>query len=136
MKTSTVSMFSSSWLMQISLVLSRGMLVKSDSSFKLPIDNEGSCSQIASAKWNHFLTVYLLLVEGSNIGTKILARWLVLVCKADRSDLNAGQLFTSFLCTLQSPYIVSGPIATVFKDLHIYFDILLESNKFLKMVSH
>ena len=72
------------------------MLVKSESTFKLRMDNEGSCSQITSAKWNHFLTVYLLLVEGSNIGTKILARWLVRVCKVDRIGLNAGQLFISF----------------------------------------
>ena len=58
------------------------------------------------------------------------------VCKVDRIGLNAGQLFISFLCTLQSPYIVSGPVSTGFKDLRIYFDILLESNRFLKMVSH
>ena len=60
--------------MQIPIVSSRGMLVKSESMSKLPMDNEGSCSQIFSAKWNDSLTVYSFLVKVSNVGTKKLAR--------------------------------------------------------------
>ena len=60
--------------MQISIVSSRGMLVKSESTSKLPMDNEGSCSQIFSAKSNDSLTVYSFLVKVSNVGTKNLAR--------------------------------------------------------------
>ena len=60
--------------MQISIVSSRGMLVKSEYTSKLPIDNEGSCSQIFSEKWNDSLTVYSFLVKVSNAGTENLAR--------------------------------------------------------------
>ena len=60
--------------MQISIVSSREMLVKSESTSELPIDNEGSFSKISSAKSNDSLTAYSLLVKGSNIGTKNLAR--------------------------------------------------------------
>ena len=68
--------------MQISIISSRGLLVKSESTSKLPIDNEGSCSQISSAKRNESLTVYSFLIKISNIGTKNLARLYVGVCKA------------------------------------------------------
>ena len=92
------------------------MFVKSESTSKLPIDNEGSCSQISSAKLNESLTVYTFLVQVSNIGTKNLARLYVGVCKADRIDLNGGQPCTSCFCTLQSPYIVPGLVPTGFID--------------------
>ena len=49
--------------MQISIVSSRGMLVKNESTSKLPIDNVGSCSQISPENWNVLLTVYSFLVK-------------------------------------------------------------------------
>ena len=55
--------------MQILIVSSRGMLVKNDND-KLPIDNEGSCSQISSTKWSESLTVYLFLIKASNMELK------------------------------------------------------------------
>ena len=62
-KPSTVSVFAKSWLTQISIVSSKGMLVKSDFTSKLPIDNAGSCSHISSANWNESLTLYSFLVK-------------------------------------------------------------------------
>ena len=56
--------------MQISIISSREMLLKSESLFKLPIDNAVSGSQISLGKWNETLTVCSLLVKGFNIETK------------------------------------------------------------------
>ena len=71
-------------------ILSRGMLVKSESTSKLPLDNVVSCSQISSAKWNESLTVYSVLVKVFNLGTKNLKRFYVGTCKIDRIGLNGG----------------------------------------------
>ena len=67
-------MFSKSWLTQISIVLSRGMVVKSESTSKLPINNVGSWWHISSENCNGSLTVYSFLVEEFNMGTKNVAR--------------------------------------------------------------
>ena len=67
------------------------MLVKSESTSNLPIDNVGSCSYISSANWNESLTVYSFLLKGFNMGTKNLARLYVGVCKADKIGRNGGQ---------------------------------------------
>ena len=109
--------------MQISLVLSRGMLAKSVSPSKLPIDNAGSCSQISSAKWKT-LTVYSFLVK-----TKKFTRLHVGICKADKDDLNGGEP-TTCLCNFYSPDIVSGIVPTGFIDLHISIDTMFESTSF------
>ena len=53
------------------------MLVKSESTSKLLINNVGPCSHISSAKLNGSLTVYSFLVKGFNMGTKNLARLYV-----------------------------------------------------------
>ena len=74
--------------MQKSIVSSSGMLVKSDSTSKLPIDNVGACSHISSANWKKSLTAYSFLVERFNVRTKNLARLFVGVSKADRFGRN------------------------------------------------
>ena len=83
-------MFSKGWLTQISIVSSRGMLVKSEPTSKLAIDNVGSCSHISSTNWNESLTVYSFLVKGFNMGTKNLARLHVRLSKADKIARNGG----------------------------------------------
>ena len=65
---------------QISIVSSRWMLVKSESSSKLSIDNVESCPHISSANWNESLSVYWFLVKGLNMGDKNLARLYVGFC--------------------------------------------------------
>ena len=57
-------------LVQISMVSSRGMLVKSESISKLPIKSLESCSTISVVKLNESLTVYLLVVNGSKMTLK------------------------------------------------------------------
>ena len=110
------------------------MLVKNESKSKLVKDNEGSCSQISSAKWNEVLTVYSFLVKVSYVRAKTLTRLYVRVCIVKRIGLNGGHPSSSCLCTLQSPYIVPGLVSTGFIELRIFSDILLESVKLLKMV--
>lgn len=67
--------------------------------------------------------MYLILVKGFNLGTKNLARMYVVVFKAD------------CLCTLQSPYIVTGLVLTGFTDLSVSFDIMLESSRFSEKIT-
>ena len=93
------------------------MLVKSESTSKLPIDNVGPCSHISSANSNESLTVYLLHVKGFNKGIKNLARLYVGVCKANKIGRNGGQPSTCSLYTLQFPYIIPGQVLTAFPDL-------------------
>ena len=78
---------------------SREMLVKSESTSKLPINNVGSCSHISSANWNESLTVYSFLFKGFNMETKSLARLYVGVCRAHKITRNWGQPSTCCLCT-------------------------------------
>ena len=68
------------------MVSSRGMLVKNESTSKLPTKLLETCSTISVAK----LTVYLLLVNCSKIGTKHLGSLYVGVCKADKIGLKGG----------------------------------------------
>ena len=77
----------------------------------------------------------LFLVEGFNMGTKNVATLYEGICKADEIGRNGGQLSTCCLCTLQFPYIMPGVVPTGFTVSSISFDILLESTRFLKMVS-
>ena len=132
-KPSTVLVVSKRWLMQI--VSSKGVLVKSESTSTLTIDNIGSCSHISSANWNESLTVYLLLVKGFDTETKNLAKLYVRVYKADKIGRNGDQPSTCYFCALQSPYIVPGLVPTGFTELCIYFDIILELTRSLKVVS-
>ena len=90
-------------LVQISIVSSKVMLVKSESISKLPMKLLESCSTISLVKLSESLTVYLLSVSGSKIGTKYFASLYVGVCKADKIGLKDGQPLTHFLCTLQEP---------------------------------
>ena len=48
--------------------------------------------------------------------------------------IKLAEMGGSCLCTFQIPYIVHGVIPTGSADLHIFFDILLESSRFLKMM--
>ena len=77
--------------MQISMVSSREMLVKSESISRLPMKLLESCSPISVAKLNESLTVYLLVISGSKIGTKYFVSLYAGVCKADKIDQKGGQ---------------------------------------------
>ena len=77
-------------LVQISIVSSKVMLVKSESISKLPMKLLESCSTISLVKLSESLTVYLLSVSGSKIGTKYFASLYVGVYKADKIGLNGG----------------------------------------------
>ena len=63
------------------------MLVKSESVSKLSMKLLETCSSISVAKLNESLTVYLLLVNGSKIGTKHFGSFYVGVCKSDHISL-------------------------------------------------
>ena len=84
------------------------------------------CSTISVARLNESLTVYLLLVNGSKIGTKYFASFYVGVCKADKIDLKSGQTPTQFLCTLQEPYIIPVLVLTSFRCIRLSSYMLLE----------
>ena len=118
-------------LVQISMVSSRGMLVKSESISKLSMKLLEPCSTISVERLNESLTVYLLLVNGSKIGTKYFASFYASVFKADKIDLKGGEEPTHFLCTLQEPYIIPGLVLTSFRCLSVSSDMLLESTRFL-----
>ena len=92
-------------LVQISMICSRGMSVKSESISKLPMKLLESCSTISVAKLNESLTVYLLLVNGSKISIKYFASY-VGVFKADKRGMKGGPPSTHLLRTLQNPCIV------------------------------
>ena len=78
-----MSLFLKRSLVQILMVSSLGMLVKSESTSKLHMKLLEFCSTISVAKLNESLTVYLLLVNGSKIDTKCFASFYVGVCKAN-----------------------------------------------------
>ena len=78
------------------MVSLRGMLVKSELISMLPMKLLESCSTNSEAKLNESLTVYLLVVNGSNIGTKYFASLCVGVCKADKIGLKGGQPLIHF----------------------------------------
>ena len=67
------------------------------------------------------------------MGTKNVARLYAGANKIDRNG--RWKPYTCCLCTLQSPYRVPGLAPTGFTDLRYFFDILLKSTRFLKMVS-
>ena len=54
----------------MSIVSSSGMLVKRESTSRLPIKNSESCSTISSAKVKESFTVYSLLIKDFKIGTR------------------------------------------------------------------
>ena len=78
-------------LVQISMVSSRGMLVKCESIHKLHMKLLESCSTISMSELNESLTVYLLVINGFKIGTKNFASLYEGVCKADIIVLKDGQ---------------------------------------------
>ena len=61
------------------------------------------------------LTVYLLVINDSKIGTRYFESLYVGACKADKIGLNGGELSTHFFCTLQEPYIIAGLVPTGFR---------------------
>ena len=73
-------------LVQILMISSEGMLVKSESISKLLTKLLVSYSTISVASLNESLNEYLL-VNGSKIGTKYFASLYVVVCKADKIGL-------------------------------------------------
>ena len=86
-----ISLLLKNLLVQTSMVSSRGMLVKSESIFNLSMKLLGSCSTISVAKLKESLSVYLVLVNGSKMGTKHFTSLYVGVCEADKIGLKEGQ---------------------------------------------
>ena len=72
---------------QISIISIWGMLVKTESLSKRPIKLLESFSTISVANLNGFLTVYLLVVNGSEMGFKNL---YVGACNTDEIGLKSG----------------------------------------------
>ena len=128
-KPSTGLVFSNSWLTQISIVSSRGMLVKIQSKSKLPIDN-WDLAHISFQLNEMSLNLYYW---GFNIRTKNLARLYVGVRfgKANKVGLNgikratAQFLFMYFAKPTQGTW--SNP--NWFYKPADFFDIMLESIK-------
>ena len=118
-------------LVQILMVPSRGMLVKSGLMSKLPVKLLESCSKISVAKLNESLTVYLLVVNDSKRGSKNVASLYLGVCKADKIGLKGGKPSIHFLCSLQQPHITLGRVPSGSKCLCVSSDRLLESTSFL-----
>ena len=68
----------------------RGMLVKSESTSKLPIGTRWVLLTNLFSKLNESLTLFSFLVKGINMKTKGLARLYAGVCKADKIGRNEG----------------------------------------------
>ena len=100
------------------LISSNGMLVKRDSTSRLPMKN----SQNFSEKTNRSFKVYSLLVNDFKLGIKNFANLLVRVLTADKIGGNGGQLSTLHLSTLQSPYIIPGLVPTGV-EIFLFLDI-------------
>ena len=110
-------------LMQISMVYLRWMLVKSEFMSKLTMTLLESWSTITVTKINKSLTVYLLVVNDSETGTKNFASLYVGVCKVGKFCLKGRHPSTHSACTLQGPYIIPGLVPTSFKCLHVSSDM-------------
>ena len=126
-----MSLFLRRLLVQILMVPSRGMLVKSGLMSKLRVKLLESCSKISVAKLNESLTVYLLVVNDSKRGSKNVASLYLGVCKADKIGLKGGKPSIHFLCSLQQPHITLGRVPSGSKCLCVSLDRLLESTSFL-----
>ena len=126
-----MSLFLRRLLVQILMVPSRGILVKSGLMLKLPVKLLESCSKISVAKLNESLTVYLLVVNDSKRGSKNVASLYLGVCKADKIGLKGGKPSIHFLCSLQQPHITLGRVPSGSKCLCVSLDRLLESTSFL-----
>ena len=77
------------------MVFSRGISVKNESMSELPMKLHESCSTISVAKLNESLTVYLLVVNDSEIIGTINFASLYVSVKADKIGLKSGQLSSS-----------------------------------------
>ena len=93
--------------MQIPMVLSTGMLVKSESIYSLPMKLVESWSIISVAKLKESLTAYLLVINDSKIGTRYFESLYVGACKADKIGLNGGELSTHFFFALYKNHTLS-----------------------------
>ena len=76
-QTMKMALFLKRLLVQILIVYSMKMLIKSESISKLPMKLLESCSTISVTKLSKSLTVYLLVVNGSKKDTKIFASFYV-----------------------------------------------------------
>ena len=113
-------LFFKKMFVQILMVSSRGMLLKSKLISKI------------SVKLLESLTVYLLLVL--KIGTKYFAGLYVGVYKEYKIGLIGGQPSTIFLCTLPDPCIIPGLVPIYFRFFCVSLDMLLRSTNFLKIL--
>ena len=75
----------------MSIVSSRGVLVKRESTSRLPIKNSKSCSTVSSAQANESFIVYSLLVKDFKVGTRNFANLWVGVLVADKIDRKGGK---------------------------------------------
>ena len=90
----------------MSIVSSSGILVKRESTSRLPIKNSESCSTISSAKAKESFTIYSLLVKDFKIGTRNFGNFLLRVLIFDKIGQKDRQLSIISSGTLQSPYII------------------------------
>ena len=92
----TMYLFLKMLLVQISMLSSRGTLVKSELMSKIPMKLLESCSTISVANLNKSLIVYLLAVDSSKIRTKNFKSFNVGASKVDRIVLKDGQSSSQF----------------------------------------
>ena len=110
-------------LMQISMVYSRWVLVKSEFMSKLTMKLPESWWTITVTKINKSLTVYLLVVNHSEIGPKNFGNLYVGVCKVGKFSLKGRHPSTHSACTLQEPYVIPSLVSTSFKFLRVSSDM-------------
>ena len=91
-------------LVQILMVSSRGILVKSELTLRLPMKSLPSRCTISSAKAKESFTENSLNVIEESLGTKNIASLKQGVPIAESVGLNGRQTSMIDLCTLHSPY--------------------------------
>ena len=111
------------------IVSCKGMLVKSDSIWKLAIPILESKLWSSSANVKESLIVYSLAVKGSSIGTK---KFVSLCINSRQIDLKGGGLSLNILWTLAKPYIIVGLEPGSLKSLHYSMNISLLALRFLR----
>ena len=92
----------------MSIVLSRGIFLNNESTYKLPITRELSCSNISFAKQKVYLTMNSLHIIEFILGTKYFAVFYNSVPIVEKMSLKGGRRSTMFLSTLQRPYKIPG----------------------------
>ena len=127
-----MSLFLKRLFVQVSMLSSRGMLVISETISKLPMKLLESCSTISVVRLSESLTVYLLLVNGSKLGTEYFASLHVGVCKVGKIGLKGGQPSTYFFMHFTRTRNYSRLCCHWFQMLSCFFRHAVRVNKFFK----